>query len=602
MLAYSKVDPKNIESFNPSFPCQDQAPPPVRQILDLLSGSPEKDIVASERILLTLGVQGRTIAGYPRLRPSDCALLTQALAKAVAANRALLVLGDPAPARRFEALIDAYAKTDVQFYPRELFRARLVQAEIKLLLNDFAGVRAAVGTYLDHPYSVEGGFSDLMELFRLGCLLRAAAQHPDEVGNWALNSTIVLVGLRPRAARQVLAAMSPFLGLGRPRENLGLLRRGLLWACRGALKARRDAGWRAWPLKVALTLFYGACAYLGLQAIRHARAFGRFHGAAARRPAVLSTRAMGGIGDLIMMTPGFRALAKDRGGPVRLAIPRKFFAIFENNPHVELLDIDATPLETGERVMWRNLTMCPAAAYESTQRPWVRKSRVELFARGLGVSRRRLARWGDRVELFLEPGQHAAAQLFLRTRGLGARPLVGVQPFSRDSYKDHPGIIAFIEDLARDYDVLVFHHTDAGLPSGPGIATTAGLPLSLSLALVSRLAAMVSCDSAFLHAAGAFEVPVFALFGPTDGALFTRHHRFATVYQNKTAFPCSPCWRNEDIPCKVTGRVGNSPCVAAIDLAPVRAALATTLAARVQKEGEATRSTRQGGVTRPSAP
>ena len=586
MFAYSTVDNESAGRDETLVQASKTPVPGVQQIVDLLTGSPELDIVASERLLLTLRAQARTVSGYPRLRPSDGAALNRALKKAVEANRTLLVLGDPAPARRFEALLDAYARSDVRFYPRELFRARLILAEVRLLLTDYEGVRNAVGPYLDNPYAVEGGFDDLMELFRLDCQLRGATDEAEQVSYWALTYSLLLLRLRPRAAGRVLTAMTPFLGLGRTRADLALLQRALLWACRGGLQARRDAGWRAWPLQRALAIFYRSLAYLGMQAIRQERALGLFRRASVRRQTVLATRAMGGIGDLLMMTPGLRALAKERGRPARLAIPRKFFAVFENNPHVELLDIDATPVETGDDIRWRNLTICPAAAHESTRRPWVRKSRVELFAKGLGVRRGQLARWGDNVEVFLDDKQRRAAEAFLWTKGLGSRRLVGVQPYSRDSYKDHPGMVTFIEDLAKDYDVLVFHHTDAGLPAGPGMATTAGMPLSLSLALVARLAAMVSCDSAFLHAAGAFDVPVFALFGPTDGALFTRHHRFATVFQNKAAFPCSPCWRNEDIPCKVTGRVGVSPCVSTQSFAPVRAALVQALSATTPRDGE----------------
>ena len=127
--------------------------------------------------------------------------------------------------------------------------------------------------------------------------------------------------------------------------------------------------------------------------------------------------------------------------------------------------------------------------------------------------------------------------------------------------------------IAEHYDVIVFHHVMNGLPTGKGIATTAGLPLGQSLALVSRLSAMVSVDSAFLHAAAAFDVPVVALFGPTDGQTFTRHHAKVKLLWKPESFGCVPCWRNEDIPCAVTGLRSASPCISSISKAEVIDAL-----------------------------
>jgi ADP-heptose:LPS heptosyltransferase len=91
---------------------------------------------------------------------------------------------------------------------------------------------------------------------------------------------------------------------------------------------------------------------------------------------------------------------------------------------------------------------------------------------------------------------------------------------------------------------------------------------------------MVCVDSGFLHAAGAFDVPAVAMFGPTDGKLFTRHLRHATVICANESFACAPCWRNEDLPCQVTGQYGTSPCVAALKVEAVQAAVAEALMRR----------------------
>ena len=295
---------------------------------------------------------------------------------------------------------------------------------------------------------------------------------------------------------------------------------------------------------------------------------------------IVVTRAMGGTGDFLIMTAGLRALSKRSGTTVKLVIERKFFDLFRNNPYVELIDIDGPPVDVADCKDWRNLTLCPAAKYESKRRPFVRKGRAELFAAGMGVSRRLLDVHGWHVEYALDERQAQFARSFLLDRKLGARPIVGVQPYARDSYKDHQDIQRFVAALGERYDVIVFHHLETGLAIGPKMASTAGLSLAELIALVSALDAMVCVDSAFLHAAAAFDVPVVALFGPTDGALFTRQHRRATVIDAKDRFACAPCWRNEDLPCSLTGKFGPSPCVAAIKVEPVLAAVEAALRLR----------------------
>ena len=153
---------------------------------------------------------------------------------------------------------------------------------------------------------------------------------------------------------------------------------------------------------------------------------------------------------------------------------------------------------------------------------------------------------------------------------------VGVQPYARDTYKNHQEIGQFVAALGERYDVIVFHHIETSV-AGPGMASTAGLTLAQSIALVSGLDALVCVDSAFLHAAAAFDVPVVAMFGPTDGVMFTRHHRRAKVIDANERFSCAPCWRNEDLPCSLTGGYGPSPCVAAIKVEPVLAAVEAAL-------------------------
>ncbi|MDH4067131.1 MAG: hypothetical protein OEW19_22245, partial [Acidobacteriota bacterium] len=107
------------------------------------------------------------------------------------------------------------------------------------------------------------------------------------------------------------------------------------WACLGAA---RHAGWR--PVSRLFDRCATGSAYVRQYGLRSS-AGGRFATAPLAIEATLVTRAMGGIGDLLMMTPGLRALKSMRAPrPVVMAIPRRFFPLFDGNDDVELMDID----------------------------------------------------------------------------------------------------------------------------------------------------------------------------------------------------------------------------------------------------------------------
>jgi ADP-heptose:LPS heptosyltransferase len=569
---------------------RDAQDPGSRRVTDLvarlLDESEAAEFSTAEHLLEALERQGRTIAGYPRVRPADCARFLDAMQVAFDAYRRAFITADSRIVRRFETIVAAFEKTDVRSYPRELMRARALQAEARLLLDDPAAARALIRPYADRIYKIEGDQTDILKILRLDCEAEAALGAVDDLGRMAVQRARAATRLWPRSAWRIASNFIDFIGFDRasgPGE--GALRRLMVRSARAASRTRVPGGsplrrlWRRGVASLAVATA-GTCLYLLRWGdIRRTAPIGA--GREAQNRDVVVTRAMGGIGDLLMMTAGLRALSKRRATPVKLVIERKFFDLFRNNPHVELIDIDGPPVDVVACKEWRNLTLCPAARYESSRRPFVRKGRVELFAAGMGVGRRQLHTQGWTIEYVLDEAQKEFRDRFLRDKGLGARPIVGVQPYARDSYKDHQQIDRFVAALAERYDLIVFHHIETNLASGPSITSTAGLTLAESMALASGLDAMVCVDSAFLHAAAAFDVPVVALFGPTDGGLFTRHHRRATVITANESFACAPCWRNEDLPCSLTGKFGPSPCLAAIKVEPVLAAVDQALRAAI---------------------
>jgi ADP-heptose:LPS heptosyltransferase len=109
----------------------------------------------------------------------------------------------------------------------------------------------------------------------------------------------------------------------------------------------------------------------------------------------------------------------------------------------------------------------------------------------------------------------------------------------------------------------VFHSAPVPLAAHPNIVLATGRPLHETIAMVAACDYFMAVDTAFYHFAAAFDIPALGLFGPTSGATFSLHHARHMLVRPPPAFTCAPCWRNEDMPCYLTGR-HESACLASI--------------------------------------
>ncbi|RMI14721.1 MAG: hypothetical protein D6681_04705, partial [Calditrichaeota bacterium] len=176
-----------------------------------------------------------------------------------------------------------------------------------------------------------------------------------------------------------------------------------------------------------------------------------------RRRNILITRAMGGIGDLLMMTPGIHALKqKYPREEIVLALPRRYFPVFENNPDVRLVDIEQEEINYAAFRRWFNFTDCPAARVESRTAPRVKKSRIEIFARALGIRGWRLHRMEYKPRYFLTEAEKAFREQFWLEHDLIGKPVIGVQLRADETYRNYPHMPEVVKALARDAVVLLF--------------------------------------------------------------------------------------------------------------------------------------------------
>lgn len=507
-----------------------------------------------EKLVASLKQRGGTYAGHPAIRPRDCGKITQELQALFERARPQFRLRDEAVVRRFEAIINDFTSYCATVYPSEASAALTLHGQVLLFMGEPGRVLDVVSSWVERPYALEST-DHILNLVDLYCQahLRLGTLHETNLSFVALGDWLA-VNSRSHNPAMLGAKLAAYMRFDNATRTGPLRARLIGIAASGLLKGMRTHG--AILNKVLAFLmrrfWHTVLAVCFAWAGRPARFRSPYSLSMNPAGGTLVARGMGGIGDLLMMEPGLEALARKQGHRVDFAIPRKFFPVFNGNPHIRLIDIHGPAIDIASYRYFVNLSNCPASRYESGVRPFIRKGRVEVFASAMGVERRELLRQGWKINQFQQEEETAFCDKFLAEKGFGNRSIVGVQPFSRDSYKDYPSIGQVIENLAKHYDVLVFHHVEDGLPQGPGIATTAGLPLKKSLALMGRLNAMVSVDSAFLHAAAAYDYPVIALFGPTDARVLTRHHHKPVILWKPELFACVPCWRNEDSPCAVT--------------------------------------------------
>ena len=284
---------------------------------------------------------------------------------------------------------------------------------------------------------------------------------------------------------------------------------------------------------------------------------------------ILITRAMGGVGDLLMMTPGIGATkARNPDREIHLAIPREFFPIFQGNEDVVVKDIENDVFEPRDYSAWYNLSDCPASRIEARTSPRVKKNRIDIFASAIGVSPKELDRFGRTPRYFVSAEESRFAEEFLSRNGLSDKTLIGVHPYTADTYRDFPHFEGLVKLLARDYPVLVFHSARLEGYDFPNAMKIDRYPLRQSVALLQRCSVLVAPDSSLMHVAAALGLPTLAIFGPTDGRVRTRDYRSVEVLDLSNVMRCIPCWRHEYQPCLVSGN-RTSVCIHSIDVPQV---------------------------------
>jgi ADP-heptose:LPS heptosyltransferase len=184
-----------------------------------------------------------------------------------------------------------------------------------------------------------------------------------------------------------------------------------------------------------------------------------------------------------------------------------------------------------------------------------------------------------RPRYFVSAEERARRDAFFAAHGLQGKTVVGVQVRAEESYRDYAHVRALVGELARDHPVLLFDNRPIAGDEIENTIKVDGVGLREAFALASGCDVLVAPDSSFVHLGAALGVPCVGLFGPTDGRVRTRPYPGVRSLDVRRDLRCVPCWRNEEIPCALTG-MRTSVCMGAIEVASVERAVGDLLRER----------------------
>ena len=140
------------------------------------------------------------------------------------------------------------------------------------------------------------------------------------------------------------------------------------------------------------------------------------------------------------------------------------------------------------------------------------------------------------------------------------KKVIGVQIRADESYRNYPLMEQLVERISQKYKVLLFNAEKIDGFDFENVIKIDSFSLRKAFALAHKCDVIIAPDSSFVHFAATFDKPTVAIYGPIDGKVRTNSYPNCTYIDSRKSLGCLPCWRNENIPCKLTG-MRNSACL-----------------------------------------
>jgi ADP-heptose:LPS heptosyltransferase len=268
------------------------------------------------------------------------------------------------------------------------------------------------------------------------------------------------------------------------------------------------------------------------------------------KPAILISRQLGGIGDILMITPTVRAIKEQNPDtPIIFCTTYSYgngalFDILKHNPHIHKLIL---PEELSKYTFKKVYNLTTAIETKMEINPYhPTGNRIDIFA---DISEVKLK---DKSTVYIiTPEEKGWAAKWISNHDT-RKKIIGIQTQASTSKRAWPEekclLLAFkIVNTWKDTSVVLFYEGPVDLT---GRSYThihpVWLPIRQVAALINASEVTIAPDSALLHIAGALDVKAVALFGSTPPISRTLYYPKVLPIQNSECRNCwySRCYRN----------------------------------------------------------
>lgn len=265
---------------------------------------------------------------------------------------------------------------------------------------------------------------------------------------------------------------------------------------------------------------------------------------------VLVHRGVGGIGDLILLTPVFRAIKENfPNAHLTFATTKSYYQgtlldIPRGNPFIDYLcTIEEARMITEEFDYNINMA-CPANRYEvaNMRTPKkVDKDRTQIFCDYLGLMPSTM-----KPDYVVSQEEMNWIPYYKREHGIPKdAKLVGLVPKTENrtrSWERHKWYTLTQLLIGKGLTPLIFDPDANGKKNIPGAHFVCGIPFRQVAALVSALDLLITPDTGMMHLGGALSIPMVTLFGSIGIPQRIIHYDRTAVVEHMAKFECMPCW------------------------------------------------------------